>query len=454
MRCRLISSDTQTDSVPIELPLATFDDKNVLIFVEQSSEGLLIHDGGRVVDYLADHNIMPLKRDPSRRYFHFYEDLAQKHGLRFSNKHRRFERMVEPTDGKEALIFAECLIALSFLALTKAAGLKPFSFKDAQNLTGLQMTLTAAFSSEIQVKYGLEPQIQQRPARQDWGLTLRASDARIRGCVHYLNGVDFSQVVRRALVFNEFSKMSERWFNIEPDCHWGVYGGPPKFFDDANAILADVGNGSSKCVLRMTDEESLISQITDRLGLSPDKNWQDEATRQRETFGGRLFAHEADDVRLRLSEKARPEQLLIPTALDRATLGEHTADAIESAANRFLDSAEAHPKHLRSLLDAYGLAFAERVLSEISQHANRVSLARFTFIADTFLRYYSERNDVDAVDLVDRHVAVIEERMEPLVTFEETFRREEEAATDFVACEIRSLTTEITKLLAAKGGEQ
>jgi hypothetical protein len=452
-RCKLLSTDADTRVVPIEVPLAAYNDENVLIFVEQTGDDVVIHDGGRLVDYLADHNIlMPLKQKPYRSYFYFYEDLAQRHGFRFSKQHRRFEMSIAPTDGRDALIFAECLVALSFLVMTKSAGLKPFSFKDARKLSGLQMTLTAAFSAQIKVKYGLEPQIQQRRTPQDWGLTLRAPDESIQGCVHYLSGTDWPQLVRRALVFNSFSQMSGDWFKIEPDRYWGIYGGPPQFFEDTNAILANIGNGHSKRVLRLSDEESLISEITNKLGLSAQENWQYEARRQRDAAGEMLFAPEEDEIWLRGADDSRPEQLVIHKGLDSASIGDQRSIEMESAANRLLDDAEHDPQLVTKLLDTYGIAFAEYVLAEIKRHPSNVPSSRFTRIADALLQYYIDRKNVEATELVDRYVAEVETDAERLAKPEEAFREEEDAINHFIVGELRTLKREVARLADAKSG--
>lgn len=446
-RCKLLTKDISSSLVPIELPLATFNDENVVIFVEQG-EGLILHDGGRLVDYLADHNIlMPLKQKPYSTYFFFYEDLAQKHGFTFSKQHRRFEMTVRPGDGKEALIFAECLIALSFLVLTKSAGLKPFSFKDSRQLSGLQMTLTAAFSEQIRVSYGLNPKIERRRAPQDWGLTLKAPDESIQGCVYYLHGTTFSQLVRRALVFDSFARKADTWFNIEPDRYWGVYAGPPKFFEDTNAVLADVGNGSAKRVLRLNEEGELVAEITDRLGLSVQENWQDQAIRWRERAGETLFTHE-DEGNL----ESDSEQLIISKEFDSASVGDQTNIEADSISKQFLNAEDYSQETVLSLLDAYGVVFAKRVLSRIKKEPLRVAPEQFNKIADIFLRYFTDKENTEAIAVVDKSVAEIEPTMERGNRIEQAFRDEENAINQFVIGELRSLKREVARLAELKGG--
>jgi hypothetical protein len=442
--CKVLPPDPHSRAVPIEVPLSGYDDENIIVFVEQNGGQTILHDGGRAVDYLADHDIaVHLNQKKYALYARFYQDLAKKHGFTFSERQRRFEIQIQPDQGQKALVFVECLICLNFLVMTKWAGMKTHSHEEAQKLSGLGMTLAVAFP-EIKVAPGLLPEVRGMPARQDWGLTLIVPQTGKRGCIHYLRGPDWAHLSRSAILLNTFTQMSDRWFNVAQDCFWGIYGGPPELLNLTNTLLKDIGNGSATRVISFDQDEKLVENVSDRLGVVARQDWRQRVNLRREALGEKYLSKHT-----RQASEPAPDQ----TQADDFWLDDAFSAGFDAAARQLLNETEFRRECAIEPLETYGLAFARYVLAEIKKSPGKTDVSRFNHIADAFLQYYSQRNDTTATNVIDGEVAEIEEQMAGLATSEQVFLQEDQAVNRYLLTELKSLKAELGKLVETKNGK-
>jgi len=447
--CKILNPGIGTDSIPVELPLAGYDDQNVVVFVERDGERLILHDGGRFVAYLANHDILVQSRQQKYRdYLRFFEDLASRHRFSFSEQHRRFETIISGDGGKESLVFVECLVALSFLVMTKSAGLRGFGYQEAQHLSALKTALTAVFP-DVRIASGIVAQVQERPVPQDLGLTLTAPSKQTRGCIHYVQGRDWAHVVRSAILFDEFSR-NERWFSVTPGCVWGVYGGPMEFFDDTQRLLRSIGNGRAAQLIDFESGNQLVGEMSERLQVPPQHRWEHLLKVRREPL-----PETASVSNLAGARTSQDQDLWSLTTFAKREHSDEASNAgVEGAAERLLQAPAYDSKLVIEPLESYGTPFAQYILDHIRAKPTSVSRGRFNRIADEFLQYFNHRGDFDALNSIDSKVADIEEEMTPPLKSDYVFRQEEEAVNGFVVAELRSLRKELARLSDAQSGRQ
>ncbi|MBI2476034.1 MAG: hypothetical protein HYV67_02220 [Candidatus Taylorbacteria bacterium] len=115
----------------IKLPLMAYDGNAITVFITKNGRGIILHDGGRINDYLSDYGITVTRRGSIA--CRLYKRLADKHSFAFRPKTGRFEMALAKPEGEKVFGFASALAGLTFLV----APLRPWFAKTTVDLDSL-----------------------------------------------------------------------------------------------------------------------------------------------------------------------------------------------------------------------------------------------------------------------------------------------------------------------------
>jgi hypothetical protein len=260
--CRLQEHREGASSIfALETPLARFDDINTVIFIKPTDQGWLLHDGGKTMNYLDDHGIDLLSTSQKQRVFcSFAEDLSIKHSLIISKSARRLEMYLKGVDGRQVLTFIECMVALSFLVMSRQAGLMGFSAQSLMNFANLKVSLQKALPA-VRIENGIRPSAKGINVFHRWGISVFAKENKMTGCLQYLDGDNWDKVSRNVLITGALYRMSKEWLRISPSNFITVYAGPPELLPNTRRLLDQFKNGHKPQIVDLKDTKNLIKAV-------------------------------------------------------------------------------------------------------------------------------------------------------------------------------------------------
>jgi len=262
--CRLHVYDQGPSPIlALDTPLARFDDCNVTIFIKCADDGWLLHDGGRTVNYLADHGIDLFSSSQKQLIFRKYlHDLLSKHKMSVPANSRRLVMQLTEVDGRNVLAFIECLVALSFLVLVRQAGLAPLTKRSIENLANLKVKLQGELPG-VHIRTGIRPSAGNLPINHRWGISLYRPDDKqpLAACLQYLDGENWDKISRNVLITAALYQKCKQWLHIPPQNFITVYAGPNELADNARKMLDQFRNGTRPRMVMLEDTTAVVRAV-------------------------------------------------------------------------------------------------------------------------------------------------------------------------------------------------
>jgi hypothetical protein len=347
------------DLAVIRIPLAMFDDREVLLYVERKHGAVTIHDGGRVAHFLRNNGIEAYSHGQNhRQYSHFFDELANRHGFTFCAKRQRAELILAEYSGKQVLAFAECLVSLTFLVMARRTGLY-FVKSEAERLTSVKHAIEIAFPG-VDIRPEIRPTSERSVVLP--GFILEAGRGGRRACLPYLSG-SWPEIFQRAPTIVTCAKMG--WLEIELENIFWLYGGPPDLLPDTERFLKKLEVESPK-VIPFDATKDILNRVADTLQTPKNRGHLAHSSRVTLPPHRKLSAQIKRDEQV--DGSAVTEEALIRRALHSNTLDEAC---------------------LLSGLNRFGINFARKLLKVASQADPRRPIGREDEVLETIFKFYS-----------------------------------------------------------------